>query len=182
MVLNRLSEPRDTSDILIDIVENWQPSGWFPLSSFSISGKGAAAFYEETLKWANDQSGIYFIRTKNVDDFRETTNIPLRQRLFYIGRAGAIARRLNRHLKVEKHNSASLVYKITAIGLNRNGVKRNTNMDDNDFLEQFRTNQDFLRQECELSYCLCENNENQALLEIFFWLRFKTAFNDWKTH
>lgn len=180
--MHRTKEPRKTTDRLVETVEDWKPSEWYPLSSFGESGKGAVSFFRETLSWESDKSGIYFIRSKNINDFKQTTRIRLCQKLFYIGRAGLIARRLNRHLKVEKHNSASLVYKITSIGLNRSDFKRNENMGDSSFLEQFRSNQNLLREQCELSYFLCDNNEDQALLEILFWLRYRTQFNEWRTH
>lgn len=180
--MHRRNEPRKTTDRLVEIVEDWNPEKWYSLASFSVTGKGAAAFFKETLTWESDKSGIYFIRSKNINDFKRTTNIKLCQKLFYIGRAGLIARRLNRHLKVEKHNSASLVYKITSIDLGQSNLKRLENMRDPSFFDKFRSNQNFLREQCELSYFLCENNEDQALLEILFWLRFRTQFNDWITH
>ena len=180
--MHRGTEPKETTGRLVEIVENWKPPNWYSLSSFSKKGKGAVAFYKEALSWESDKSGIYFIRSKNTNDFKRRTNIRLRQKLFYIGRAGLISRRLNRHLKVQKHNSASLVYKMTSIGLDRSNVKRIDNMRDPSFLEKFCSNQNFLREQCEVSYYLCENDADQALLEILFWLRFKTKFNEWKTH
>lgn len=179
--MHRRTQPRKTTDRLVKIVENWKPPKWYSLSSFNETGKGAVTFYKETLGWDLDKSGIYFIRSKKINDFKQTTNIRLCQKLIYIGRAGLISRRLNRHLKVEKHNSASLVYKITSTGLGRSTLKRRENMRDPSFLAKFRSNQEFLREQCELSYFLCENNEDQALLEILFWLRFRTQFNEWKT-
>ena len=178
----RKTTPRNTTDRLLDIVENWNSSKWYSLSSFREKGKGAAAFYKESLGWESDKSGIYFIRSKNINDFKRTTKIRLCQKLIYIGRSGLIARRLNRHLKVEKHDSASLAYKITSTGLGRSERKRLENMNDPSFFNKFRSNQKFLSEQCELSYFLCENDENQALLEILFWLRFRTQLNEWKTH
>lgn len=33
-----------------------------------------------------------------------------------------------------------------------------------------------------MAYFECPNDHRQALLEILFSLRFKTPFNEWKTH
>lgn len=167
----------------MDIVENWEPVAWYPMAIYSQPGKAAGAFWKEVLEWESDRSGIYFLRTDNPEEFQEITGLPLSQRMFYIGRAGQIARRLNRHLQVEKHNSASLVYKITAIGLNATHRRRNANMSDaNRFLPAFRRNQQYLRNHCEMAYYCCDIDERQALLEILFSLRFNTLFNDWQTH
>jgi hypothetical protein len=180
--MNSITTPRQTTNRLIDIIENIKLTDWHSLCSYSRVGSGAGAFYKNILRWEKDSSGIYFIRAKNVRNFQKQTLIKLNQNLFYIGRSGQIARRLNRHLKVIKHDSASLVYKITSEGLNKCDSKRQDNMSNCTFKTQFCSNQAYIRDHCEMSYYLCENNEEQALLEILFWLRFKTQFNDWKTH
>ncbi len=168
---------------LLDIVEHWSPPKWYPMALYSEPGKASAAFYKEVLGWNNDKSGIYFFRTKSCRDFEHHTGLTIRRRLFYVGRAGKIARRLNRHLQVANANSASLVYKITAQALNRTQIGRNANMQDEDgFRLQFVSNQSFLRNTCEMTYIECPNDHRQALLEILFSLRFKTPFNEWKTH
>lgn len=175
--------PRGTALALVDIVEDWSPERWYPLSAYSQPGKAAGAFYKETLGWESDKSGIYFLRAKRMTEFEASTGLSLKRRLFYIGRAGQIARRLNRHLQVVNHNSASLVYKITAKSLDRSDKRRNDNMSDLDsFLPAFQATQRYLRDQCEMTYFLCDNDSRQALLEILFSLRFRTEFNDWKTH
>ena len=175
--------PRGTALTLVDTVETWSPERWYPLSSYSVPGKAAGAFYKETLGWASDNSGLYFLRAKRASDFEAFTGVPLKRRLFYVGRAGQISRRLNRHLQVVNHNSASLVYKITAKSLDRNHMTRNDNMSDVEgFLPAFQATQRYLRDHCEMTYFLCDNDHRQAILEILFSLRFRTEFNDWRTH
>lgn len=174
---------RDIASQLADIVEGWEPAAWYPMAVYSQPGKAAGAFCREILEWNSDRSGIYFLRANSCDQFEETTGLPLPQRLFYIGRAGQIARRLNRHLQVENHNSASLVYKITARSLDVTHIKRNENMCDMDrFLPAFRRIQEYLRNHCKMTYYLCDNNERQALLEILFSLQYDTPYNEWQTH
>ena len=168
---------------LLDIVEHWSPPAWYPMALYSEPAKASAAFYKEILGWNSDKSGIYFFRTKSCREFNQHTGLAIKRRLFYVGRAGKIARRLNRHLQVVSANSASLVYKITAQALNRTHIARNTNMQDEaGFRRHFVSNQAFLRDTCEMSYFECQNDYRQALLEILFSLRFRTPFNEWKTH
>lgn len=115
---------------LLDTVEAWSPPAWYPMALYSEPGKASAAFYREVLHWDNDKSGIYFFRTKSCREFERQTGLAIRRRLFYVGRAGKIAQRFNRHVQVVNANSASLIYKITAQALNRTHIARNSNMQD----------------------------------------------------
>lgn len=177
-------QPRVTVERLVDEVEAWQPKKWYPLANFSIPGKGPGAFCKDVLG-RTDPEGIYVIRARDKAAFKRRTGIELKKQMFYVGRAEKIAQRLNRHLQVVNHNSASLVYKITALSLGVMDNPRAENMGDeraNGFKDVFKRNQAYLRDECEMAYYPCPNNEEQALLEILFSLRFNTQFNDWKTH
>ena len=167
---------------LIELAESWAPKNWYALDSFSQAGQASGYFLKNVLKLESDPSGIYVLRAKNLSDFYSTTGLSITKKLFYVGRAGEIARRLNRHLKVEKHNSASLVYKLTAQSLDRTSVRRAKNMENKKFREAFRANQSYLRDECEVSFLEVENDERQAIVEILLSLRFATPFNEWKTH
>lgn len=168
---------------LAQSVDDWAPTDWYPMSSYSVPGQAAAAFYRNVLGLQQDPSGIYFLRARRKKEFEQATGLALKRNMFYIGRAGQIARRLNRHLQVVNQNSASLIYKITALSLGRTDWTRKRNMSDKKLFEpRFREYQAYLRDDCEVAYFSCDNDEEQALLEIMFWLRFRTQFNEWKTH
>jgi len=176
------SNVRKALDSLIDEVDNWKPIGWYPLAHLAQSGQGVSTFRRKILGWESEQSGIYFFRCKNLSDFKKATGITPRKRLFYVGRSGKIVSRINGHISSPSHYSASLVYLMTTMSRHKHLNNRAANMNVEGFRNRFRAIQKFLRHECEMSYYLCPNNEKQALLEILFSLKFRTQFNEWKTH
>ena len=167
---------------LIATAEDWTPDRWYSLDSYSVEGQAEDYFLKNILELNSDPSGIYLLRARNIQEFNRATGLSINRKIFYVGRTGGVARRLCLHLKRLNHNSASLVYKLTALGLDRTDVKRETNMDDNYFSNIFLDNQAYLRDHCEVSFHEIENDEKQAILEILFSLRFPSPLNDWKTH
>lgn len=177
-----IQDVRRLTNKLLTTVDEWEPEEWYPLAGYSVKGQSAGWFLKNILRRREDPSGVYLFRTKFESKFEEVIKIPLQREIFYVGRAGKIARRLQRHLKVKKHNSASLVYKLTAMGMGMEANTRDSNMASERFRVRFCAVQSHLRDFCEMSYLEANNDETQAIIEILMSLKLRTQFNDWKTH
>ena len=70
---------------------------------------------------------------------------------------------------------------MTVKKLNGSNNSRKENMSNKSFLNEFSKIQKALIEYSEMAYYECENDVNQALFEIFFFLKYNTEYNDWKT-
>ena len=70
---------------------------------------------------------------------------------------------------------------MTTKKLNAYNNSRKKNMRNTSFKNEFLKIQKVLIEYCETTFFECKNDETQALLEIFFSLKYNTEYNDWKT-
>ena len=156
----------------------------YPVVKFLQKGFNIKSFMNDIVEWPQEKSGIYFFRLEGCSkkEARAMLGKKALSEVIYVGRSRKICQRLSGHFKNNKHNAASLVYRITCDKMDAKHRTRESNMDTEAFESEFDKIRKFLARHVQVSFHFEADPVRQALLEILFSQKFQTRFNEWETH
>lgn len=156
----------------------------YPVTGFLQKGFNIKSFMKDIVEWPEDKSGIYFFRLQGCSKNEAHTMLGRKalSEVIYVGRSRKICQRLSGHFKSNKHNAASLVYRITCDKRDSKHKTRESNMGTKAFEKEFDQIRKFLARHVQVSFHFEADPVRQALLEILFSQKFQTTFNEWETH